>query len=92
MGSLQASEFAEAARAGALSQDAALTWHLQSNHFPPVSLDFLPAVKDAIVRANQELWDEEIELPNGRVLTVAAIVEGLHLDSFIEEDALYDDV
>ena len=63
--------------------DTLLRIHLQGNHYPPVHSDFIPSAKQAIDNANNDLWDEKIELPNGRVLTTAAIIDGLHLDSFL---------
>lgn len=84
MGSLQASEFSSLVEQGSIQLDQALTWHLRGNHYPPVHLDFLPSAKKAIELANENDWTTEIQLPNGKILTVAAIVSGLHLDSFIQ--------
>lgn len=72
--------------------DVALVWHLQSNHFPPVHTDFIPVAKQAIAAA-VEAWvvddpdplAEEVEMPNGIVKALGDIVEGLHLDAFIEQ-------
>lgn len=82
MGRLQAYEMR---RFGGCNEDT-LRWHLQHNHYPPVHLDFLPPVKEAIERANADDWESEITLPNGRILTVHQIVTGLHLDAFLGED------
>lgn len=68
-----------------LKQEQALQWHLQYNHYPPVSLAFIPVAKEAIDKGNQEDWDSVIEMPNGKSKTVAQIIEGLHLESFLEE-------
>jgi len=59
--------------------------HLQCNHYPPVSTVFVPTCIQAIDAANLEDWDAVIEMPNGKSLTVAEIIEGLHLDYFLEE-------
>lgn len=64
--------------------DKALEIHLQYNHYPPVDLAFIPACKMALEFANMDDWNEKIKLPNGRILDVADIVEGLHLDAFLE--------
>ena len=55
---------------------------LQHNHFPPVSLDFVPACLEAIESVSTFKGDQRIELPNGKVLSAVEIVEGLHLDDF----------
>ncbi len=34
-----------------LAEDQALRWHLQSNHYPPISEVFLPAAKEALGHA-----------------------------------------
>ncbi len=70
------------------SQDQALEWHLQYNHYPPVHPIFFESAKEAIRLANQEDYDTVIILPNEKRLTVSAIIEGLHLDSFIAVDLL----
>lgn len=85
MGSLQAEEMANLA-----DNDTGLRWHLQGNHYPPIHLDFLPAVKQAIELAKGNQWDEEIELPNGRILDVQQIINGLHLWPWVDREA--DDV
>ena len=79
MGRTQAEEMASLT-----DQDTALRWHLQHNHFPPVNLVFLDTAKEAISLANQRDWDVQLTMPNNRRLTVSAIVQGLHLDSFLD--------
>ena len=79
MGSLQAEEMV-----ARLSRHEALRWHLQYNHYPPVSEVFIPVAEEAIDLGNQEDWDYIIEMPNGCRLTVAQIIEGLHLETFLE--------
>lgn len=79
MGRMQAEEMREL-----LSRNQALRWHLQSNHYPPIHEIFIPIAEEAIERANAGEWEKEIEMPNGKTLTVGEIVEGLHLDSFLD--------
>lgn len=94
MGRLQALEMGRHAP----DLDAALRWHLGSNHFPPIPLDNLEPAKKAIEIANRaiaeddpELWDHLIHIPTaGRELTVSRIIEGMLLDSFL--DAVQHDV
>jgi len=70
--------------AGWLQKDLALRVHLQCNHYPPVSLDFKEACYIAIGKVMEEHYDTEIELPNGKIRTAREVVEGLHLESFVE--------
>ena len=84
MGSLQAQEFAWLEKNNLVKLDQALTWHLRGNHYPPIHLDFLESAKKAIELANEGDFTTEITLPNGKVKTVAEVMEGLHLDSFVK--------
>ena len=79
MGYMQASEMRRF-----LAEDQALRWHLTSNHYPPIHEAFLPSVKTTLEHARAEEWDEQIELPNGKVLSVRDVVEQLHLQAFLE--------
>lgn len=72
-----------------VSEDTALEWHLQSNHYPPIHPSFVPVAKQAIDRAMVALdepiaWEEKVVLPSGRTMTVRAMVDGLHLWPFVE--------
>jgi len=86
MGSLGATGMAGAVTEGQVSLEAALDWHLRSNHFPPVSLDFIPTCVRAIELANDEDFDVEIEMPNGITKTAGEICDGLHLWAFIDDE------
>lgn len=92
MGHLQAREMAEL---GADNLEQALTWHLRSNHFPPVPTSMVPVCIEAIDAVNEGDWDKEIALPEGvgyKGLTVApasAIVEQHHLEAWIEDEEDY---
>lgn len=87
----------DAAQVAELNQ--ALEWHLTSNHYPPVSVDFIPACKQAIqtfvVAAGstenlgedhifKQLNETMVELPNGKFISVVELVEALHLDAFVD--------
>jgi hypothetical protein len=84
MGRLQADEMAVLA-----DIDQALTWHLTSNHYPPVPIDMVPVCRQAIEAQNDGDWDCLIELPEGtyyrgRSYAPAwAIVEAHHLESWV---------
>lgn len=66
--------------------DTALSWHLRSNHYPPVHPVFLETARQAITLANQGEWETEIVMPNGITKSVIGIIEGLHLEAFIDGD------
>lgn len=70
--------------------NTALHWHLVGNHFPPIHEDFHPAAKQAIDFVNQRQGQTPITLPNGIVKTAYEIVAGLHLDSFLDDELLYE--
>jgi len=81
---------------GDVKLDAALLWHLTSNHYPPVPEAMIPVASKAIEFANCGEWEESIQFPNGWVvngleeMSVSKIVEIMHLDAFIEqEDSLW---
>lgn len=59
--------------------------HLRYNHFPPIDLGWAPIAEAAIEAAQRDDWDAVLPAgPNGNVLTVHQVVEGLHLEFFIE--------
>lgn len=70
--------------------DATLTWHLTSNHYPPLPIELLPVAKRVIRKANDEQWEANVRLPEGitykgsTLAPVWACVEAWHLDAFIE--------
>lgn len=70
----------------------ALSWHLTSNHFPPVPAIMIDPCIEAIENANAEEWDKLVSLPEGvgyKGLTVApteAIIDQHHLHSFLAID------
>ena len=90
MGSLQAEEMARLSE----NLEAGIAWHLQSNHYPPVSTSMVPVCIKAIDLANEGKWKEFVTLPEGVFwrgqynAPVSAIVEQHHLDSWIEYEDL----
>jgi hypothetical protein len=84
MGYLQALEMKEN-----LELDQLLHCHLQYNHFPPIHSIFIDTAKTAIELANYGDWDTRVNLPNGKILTVAEIIEQLHLETFLNNDDEY---
>lgn len=85
MGRMQAEDMKDL-----MSLDQALSWHLQSNHYPPVPLTMLPLCKEAIEHANVDDWDTLLKLPKGisykgsTKASVSAIVRQHHLETFLE--------
>ena len=74
-----------------VGEEVALRDHLQANHYPPIHESFIPIAQQAIERAaeavfceDESIWQEAIEMPNGKTLTVSEIYEGLHLEPFVE--------
>ena len=65
--------------------DTVLEWHLSANHYPPVHPVFLPIAKRAIDLAKSGNFKEEILMPNGITKNVRGIIEGLHLEAFLEQ-------
>ena len=68
-----------------VGQDQMLRIHLQGNHYPPVDLHFVPDCKRAINACNKGDYNKKIKMCNGITKTASEIVEGLHLDTFLEE-------
>jgi len=93
MGHLQATEFANRT-----DLDTGLRWHLQSNHFPAIPLDFLWVAKGAIklgIKALEALefgesersgniLKKKMKMPNGKRLNIREILEGMHLWAWVE--------
>lgn len=75
-----------------ISLEAQISWHLQSNHYPPIHESMIPTCIEAIDLANCGMWNVNVSLPEGvgyRGLTVApvwAIIEQHHLEPWLEED------
>lgn len=67
MGRLGAAAFAEQVEEGNASLRTAISWHLTSNHYPPLPDFFVPVALRAIELGQAEEWDEEIDLPLGCV-------------------------
>ena len=91
MGRLQAEAMMEAS----ITLEQQISWHLTTNHYPPVPECMVQPCIEAIDEANEGNWDGLITLPEGvswKGLTTApvfAIVEAHHLDTWIIESELY---
>lgn len=92
MGRMNAIGFAASVAEGQITLDAALSWHLSANHYPPVPSSMIEPCKRAIEAANEGEWDRAIELPEGvsyrgeSTAPASAIIEQHHLDSFLSVD------
>ena len=85
MGSIRAIETADAIKNGEMTLEYGLRDHLAYNHYPPVPFKFLPVCKKAIRFGNMGKFDYMITLPNGLIKTVGEIIEGLHLNHFLDD-------
>jgi hypothetical protein len=76
--------------------EIALSWHLASNHYPPVPSSMIEPCKAAIEAVMDGREDELIPLPVGvlyrsdDVAPAWALVEGLHLDAFLDVEVDYE--
>ena len=92
MGRMGAEGFKEMIDQGMTSLDNALIWHLRSNHYPPLPSSMVEPCKTAIELANNDEWDELVQLPEGTTYKgedcapVWAIIEAHHLDSFLDNE------
>ena len=90
MGSMQAREMADAVHNSEVSLRAALRWHLSANHYPPVPGYMVPVAEQAIDHANAGEWHHDVDLPEQVTwrgqdhVPVHAVIEALHLHSFID--------
>ena len=88
MGSIQAIDMAALA-----PLEKSLSWHLQSNHYPPVPTSMVSVCSEAIDLANEEDWDAEVTLPDGvsykgrDTAPVWAIIDNHHLQPWLADNA-----
>lgn len=75
MGSQSARDFAGQVADGNIELAGAVSWHLTSNHFPPLPTFFVPVAIAAIHAAQDGEWDEELNLPLGCVEHTVVITE-----------------
>jgi hypothetical protein len=78
--------------------EAQLEYHLRANHFPPVPTSMIPACIEAIDAWYDGNTEKKISLPEGvgyKGLTVApawAIIEGHHLEAWLQDDDYEGDI
>jgi hypothetical protein len=69
--------------------ERALNWHLQSNHYPPVSAKMIAPCMEAISRASAGEWHSMVSLPSGvragsaTEVSAAVLVDAFHLEAFV---------
>jgi hypothetical protein len=74
------------------SIEVQLSWHLSSNHYPPVPQFMVPVCIEAIEAYNAGEYDKEIALPGGityrdnPTAPVAEIVDQHHLHAWLNEE------
>jgi len=92
------SVYAEGLTEIGLSLEEQLLVHLTSNHYPPVPKIMVPTCIEAIDKANEGEWEAMIAMPEGvkyqgeDEAPVSAIVEQHHLDFWIIESELENDM
>ncbi len=76
--------------------DTALSWHLSSNHYPPIPQVMIEPAKKAIEAFNEGDTNRVITLPENvsfkefNHAPAYEMVEAMHLDAWIDYDALDD--
>lgn len=85
---MQASEFAGAVDGGLIPLDAALTWHLTSNHHPPLPVVLVPIARRAIraARAGKNVnhrCPRGVYFRGGPTITTDEAIEAMHLEAFV---------
>lgn len=83
MGHSQAVGMAEAVRDGLTDLDAALQYHLQVNHYPPLPNEAIGIAKDAAQWCAQDEPDRQVQTPTG-LWPAWKIVQGWHLGPFVD--------
>jgi len=74
--------------------ETALRFHFESRLFPPVSLDWIPAVKRTIAKAQKctnkgEPITGRVEGPWGGRWSVADLIEGMNLTCFLKDPHVF---
>ena len=91
MGNMHATEFASMTKAGEISIDDALRWHLQANHYPPIPASMIEPCKKAIEACQEQDWHKPVELPEGISFKgsdhapAIEVVEAHHLFAWLED-------
>ncbi len=67
-----------------LPEDQALAWHLQYNLCPPMSLIFLPVIREALAAARIGDFHRRLQLTTERVATVADVIKRAQLQPFLD--------
>lgn len=92
MGHTQAAGMAAAVDDGMIDLRTALSYHLTTNHYPPVPSSMIPVCIEAIEAYRDLRFEDAIDLPRGvtyRDQSYApawAIVEAHHLEAFIDTE------
>lgn len=98
MGATQAQGMADAVSEGLATLEQALTYHLRSNHYPPIPFEMVPVAIAAIEAYNDGDYDRQITLPDGvswrgqESAPASAICEELHLGAWLADYYDYADM
>lgn len=78
--------YAEGIKETEISLEQQITWHLRDNHYPPVHPVFVAVAINAIEKINSGEGDTVITMPNGIEKTAYGVAEGLHLDTWLDDE------
>ena len=90
MGRIGTIGMAEAVGDMAINLEAAVSWQLQSNHYPPVPQTMVGSCCEAIMAVADDEAENDIDLPDGityrndAFAPAWAIVEAHHLGPFVD--------
>lgn len=98
MGMLSAIAIAERMKAGEMSVQEAITWHLRCNFRPPVHLDWIPICVSIVERVQSGDGDLTYKIdsprrPEGSIDFVRAdtVIDDLHLQPFVSTEVIDED-
>lgn len=82
----QAHAMADRVRAGAISLEQALTWHLSRNCYPAANPRYLTAACEAVRHMSGEERSvyTPVTLPDGAQVSAAIVVRALRLEAYLD--------
>lgn len=93
MGRMGAVSMKDSVDMGWVKLEQAMTWHLLSNHYPPLPSSMIPVCLKAVKNGNNGEWDKRVLLPEGilfkgkyKTAPTSDIIEAHHLESFLDCD------
>lgn len=74
-----------------IDREVSLSWHLTSNHYPPLPASLIETAENAIDACNEYEPERRITLPDGCTVNEQAemeawdVVEWLHLEFYLDD-------